>query len=1246
MSGHRPIKRRESSQCIVPGEAAEDGDFVRLREIRQQKVPVSYSSNKEKLTTISESQEVPRKVSHSEISVHQLDSRVNSAGPVRMRDELFELVSRGSSDELKTKLESLPTNTRLTDHVFLQSETRQNLLHYALENNKREISKMLIQSDYTGLLGQEYGVFLGSITGKKNALHKITELNDLEMAKLFTERISDKDLLMKLLLQETPVTISGQRPRTFPCVHLAAFHGFTEMAELFLDCDVDVNHINQKKDTALLWAARWGHVTTVKMLLNRKALTDMENDKGSTALYWAVRYGFSETVELLAREGKANVNKTRKLGLVAPVIVASAYGMNDIVTILLSNGADVNFCIRGRERPIHHAAREGHTDVILTLLSHGARIDEADERGDTSLILAAKFGHPFVLQTLVKHGADMNHKNHEGDDVWSFAVDNESDDVIRVLIDSLIETGAMVMEDGVLCFSRKKSPLLQAAAGGHCDKVEMLLQLKLDPLARDDEGNNLMHYAAINNRHAVIRKFSDRLSVDLQNERGNTPLHISAIKGHHDTIVALLERNAKANVKNESGETALHVAASSQLIEPRTVKQMFNYVIKSHAHESLNVVNNDGNNPLHVAAQFAKPDVLWEFRFVRLKDKGQDGNTPLHAAVRPGEPDVLDMMLDIYESMKRDADINEQNNRKEGIIHLAASQGFTGAVRRLILYGANLAFKDHEGNTVLHSLTKSSVADPARAKQHVKMFEMVTDEAVKWWCMERGLQYPDDHDLYSRYKRQAVLSLTIDLYNNADLNVLATAYKVGAVDIVKMLMMMKGVMCFEVQNKVRFNVTHLTPLTNNSLTGFCNNTRVIPRPSCIEWLLSLESTDKASEILDIPPIKLIEKAYGSVAAWTNIVLIILHIAYMATFSYCSNALLERRRISPSDYSVDAPTVLLYAVVPIEPALFLFYVLYRTIKSVCMGQFTVSYKLHIGRDGGVVTLIETYISILFSFVYAILVVVWIVLFSVGYSYHDYFLAPSLLLGWLFTISFTRGFKLIHYFWKMIQHMIIKDVLKFLFVYLFVLLAFSFCVHVLFQVSPALIANYASPLDTMFLFFNLMIGMGELFDGSVATSLQAVGRSTLYIKILYIIYMILGTIVLLNLLIAMMNDSYSDILRRRQLGWRIESVQLGVDIEKSNPWCTKLFSRVKLHYGQILPSPKDKADMNWYIEVSRDLVSVDQTKSELSEIEAVRDLNSRIKNMENRMTDQLKQMQTALDEIRGVVVKLKLTKKQKD
>jgi len=82
-------------------------------------------------------------------------------------------------------------------------------------------------------------------------------------------------------------------------------------------------------------------VDTVRLLIRRGADLCLENDKGSTPLYWAVRYGFTELVRVLVDEGQANIAQRRKLGLVTPIVLASALGHADIVKVLLERGAEV-----------------------------------------------------------------------------------------------------------------------------------------------------------------------------------------------------------------------------------------------------------------------------------------------------------------------------------------------------------------------------------------------------------------------------------------------------------------------------------------------------------------------------------------------------------------------------------------------------------------------------------------------------------------------------------------------------------------------------------------------------------------------------------------------------------------------------------------------------------------------------------------------------------------------------------------
>lgn len=352
-------------------------------------------------------------------------------------------------------------------------------------------------------------------------------------------------------------------------------------------------------------------------------------------------------------------------------------------------------------------------------------------------------------------------------------------------------------------------------------------------------------------------------------------------------------------------------------------------------------------------------------------------------------------------------------------------------------------------------------------------------------------------------------------------------------------------------------------MTENDTSG-----KVFDEISGLEWLISHTEKTRTAEILDLPPIRIIEEYYTSMVAWTFALLMIFHIAYMGVFTFVGVDLLKKLREDESSInSTDAATLLMYIIVPIEPAIILIYVFFTIFRYFTTGDL--GRKSRLSRNKGASLAVSIFASYLFMailVVFATLVFAWIGLFTERYQYQDYVLAAALCIGWSITISFTRGIRAIHYFYRMLLSMIFRDVLRFIVVYLFVILAFGFAFHVLFQVSSVISDDYPTPYDTLFLTFNMMIGMAELFDDTFETNMSDAGRRTVYIKILYLVYIILGTIVLLNLLIAMMNDSYSMILKENQVTWRIESVSLGVDIESNFP-ASRAFSNVKLTRGDL-------------------------------------------------------------------------------
>lgn len=57
-----------------------------------------------------------------------------------------------------------------------------------------------------------------------------------------------------------------------------------------------------------------------------------------------------------------------------PLHISSRLGKQDIVQLLLANGADPDATTNSGYTPLHLAAREGHKDIAATLLDHGANL--------------------------------------------------------------------------------------------------------------------------------------------------------------------------------------------------------------------------------------------------------------------------------------------------------------------------------------------------------------------------------------------------------------------------------------------------------------------------------------------------------------------------------------------------------------------------------------------------------------------------------------------------------------------------------------------------------------------------------------------------------------------------------------------------------------------------------------------------------------------------------------------------------
>jgi ankyrin repeat protein len=155
--------------------------------------------------------------------------------------------------------------------------------------------------------------------------------------------------------------------------------GHAEVARLLIDRGADVNAQDGIQDSAFLLAGARGLTAIVRAALP-KADPKVLNRYGGTALIPACHYGHVETVRVLLEwpgPNRIDVNHVNRLGwsalLEAVILGDGGPRHTEIVRLLLAHGAHPNLADREGVTPLGHAAQRRQTAVAELLRRAGAR---------------------------------------------------------------------------------------------------------------------------------------------------------------------------------------------------------------------------------------------------------------------------------------------------------------------------------------------------------------------------------------------------------------------------------------------------------------------------------------------------------------------------------------------------------------------------------------------------------------------------------------------------------------------------------------------------------------------------------------------------------------------------------------------------------------------------------------------------------------------------------------------------------
>ena len=173
---------------------------------------------------------------------------------------------------------------------------------------------------------------------------------------------------------------------------------------------VNVQAKDDSGRTPLHYAAQDGDLPMVQCLLQVGAGVDVRQDADdATALHLASYFGHDWIVGLLLVNG-ANVRAATDDGR-TPLHLAAEKDHDAVVELLLAAGADPNVQDGNGNTPLYLAVAEDHDAVAARLLAVGADPNVAEKRGNTPLHRAAARGDWVTVARLLEAGADITHQN-------------------------------------------------------------------------------------------------------------------------------------------------------------------------------------------------------------------------------------------------------------------------------------------------------------------------------------------------------------------------------------------------------------------------------------------------------------------------------------------------------------------------------------------------------------------------------------------------------------------------------------------------------------------------------------------------------------------------------------------------------------------------------------------------------------------------------------------------------------------
>ena len=202
-------------------------------------------------------------------------------------------------------------------------------------------------------------------------------------------------------------------------------------------------------------------------------------------------------------------------------------------------GDSVNVKNKNGWTPLHYAVRNRNLNIVKLLIENGADVNLINDQDETPLHQAVLSENYNMVKLLIKHGADPFIKNNRSKTPLEICNNEE----IRQLLEEYIKYYKQRSEIP----SIENNDLLYYAFGNNLIKVKICVYSENYNInVQDDKGYTPLMYAITNHNLQMVEFLVEHgANVNLCNKKDQSPLEIAYLYNAEDIATYLLEKGAK-----------------------------------------------------------------------------------------------------------------------------------------------------------------------------------------------------------------------------------------------------------------------------------------------------------------------------------------------------------------------------------------------------------------------------------------------------------------------------------------------------------------------------------------------------------------------------------------------------------------------------------------------------------------------------------------------------------------------------